>query len=156
MSLCSLSYLGGVLDRVSAISCGSDAVMCPVTGRIIRQSVPMTAEYRLCRLRSSVYLQLLSTIIPFLIHIRKRSLASCVPHPNFCGDTAAVSATTPSTDSSATNQLKHWPVVRVAEGLNSRAGTSRSIHSFSGAKAARSDDISEQWAFLTEKFFLAF
>jgi hypothetical protein len=36
MSLCSLSYLGGVLDRVSAISCGSDAVTCPVTGRIIR------------------------------------------------------------------------------------------------------------------------
>jgi hypothetical protein len=35
MSLCLLSYLGGVLDRASAISCGSDAVMCPVTGRII-------------------------------------------------------------------------------------------------------------------------
>ena len=35
MSLCSLSYLGGVLDRASAISCGSDAVTCPVTGRII-------------------------------------------------------------------------------------------------------------------------
>ena len=35
MSLCSLSYLGGVLDRASGISCGSDAVSCPVTGRII-------------------------------------------------------------------------------------------------------------------------
>ncbi len=35
MSLCLLSYLGGVLDCASAISCGSDAVMCPVTGRII-------------------------------------------------------------------------------------------------------------------------
>ena len=35
MSLCSLSYLGGVLDRASAILCGSDAVTCPVTGRII-------------------------------------------------------------------------------------------------------------------------
>jgi len=30
-----LSYLGGVLHRASAISCGSDAVTCPVTGRII-------------------------------------------------------------------------------------------------------------------------
>ncbi len=35
MSLCSLSYLGGVLDRASTILCGSDAVTCPVTGRII-------------------------------------------------------------------------------------------------------------------------
>jgi hypothetical protein len=35
MSLCLLSYLGGVLDRASAISCGSDAVTCPVTGQII-------------------------------------------------------------------------------------------------------------------------
>ncbi len=35
MSLCLLSYLGGMLDRASAISCGSDAVTCPVTGRII-------------------------------------------------------------------------------------------------------------------------
>jgi hypothetical protein len=35
MSLCSLSYIGSVLDRASAISCGSDAVTCPVTGRII-------------------------------------------------------------------------------------------------------------------------
>ena len=35
MSLCSLSYLGGVLDHVPAISCGSGAVTCPVTGRII-------------------------------------------------------------------------------------------------------------------------
>jgi hypothetical protein len=35
MSLCSLSYLGGVLDRASAILCGSDAVTDPVTGRII-------------------------------------------------------------------------------------------------------------------------
>ncbi len=35
MSLCLLSYLGGVLDHASAISCGSDAVTCPVTGRII-------------------------------------------------------------------------------------------------------------------------
>jgi hypothetical protein len=35
MSLCLLSYLGGVLDRASAISCGSDAVTCLVTGRII-------------------------------------------------------------------------------------------------------------------------
>jgi hypothetical protein len=35
MSLCSLPYLGAVLDRASAISCGSDAVTCPVTGRII-------------------------------------------------------------------------------------------------------------------------
>jgi hypothetical protein len=35
MSLCLLSYLVGVLDCVSAISCGPDAVTCPVTGRII-------------------------------------------------------------------------------------------------------------------------
>jgi hypothetical protein len=35
MSLCLLSFLGGVLDRASAILCGSDAVMCPVLGRII-------------------------------------------------------------------------------------------------------------------------
>ncbi len=35
MSLCSLSYLGGVLDRASEISCGSDAVTCPFTGWII-------------------------------------------------------------------------------------------------------------------------
>ncbi len=35
MSLCLLSYLGGVLDCASAISCGSDAVTCPVTGWII-------------------------------------------------------------------------------------------------------------------------
>ena len=35
MNLCSLSYLVGVLDRASAILCGSDAVTCPVTGRII-------------------------------------------------------------------------------------------------------------------------
>ena len=35
MSSCLLSYLGGVLDRASAISCGSDAVTCPVTGWII-------------------------------------------------------------------------------------------------------------------------
>jgi len=38
MSLCSLSYLGGVLDPASAISCGSDAVTCPVTGWIIRNT----------------------------------------------------------------------------------------------------------------------
>jgi hypothetical protein len=37
MSLCLLSYLGGMLDHASAISCGSDAVMCPVTGRIITE-----------------------------------------------------------------------------------------------------------------------
>ncbi len=30
-----LSYLGGMLDRASAILCGSDAVTCPVTGQII-------------------------------------------------------------------------------------------------------------------------
>jgi len=35
MSLCSLSYLGGVLDHASAILCGSDAATDPVTGRII-------------------------------------------------------------------------------------------------------------------------
>jgi hypothetical protein len=35
LSLCSLSYLGGVLGRESAISCGSDAVTDPVTGWII-------------------------------------------------------------------------------------------------------------------------
>ncbi len=35
MSLCSLSYLGGMLDRASAISCGSDAVTCLVMGGII-------------------------------------------------------------------------------------------------------------------------
>jgi hypothetical protein len=35
MSLCLLSYLGGELDRASAISCGSDAVTCPVLGWII-------------------------------------------------------------------------------------------------------------------------
>ncbi len=33
--MCSLSYLGGLLDHASAISCGSDAVTCWVTGRII-------------------------------------------------------------------------------------------------------------------------
>ena len=35
MSLCSLSYLGDVLHCASAILCGSDAVTCLVTGRII-------------------------------------------------------------------------------------------------------------------------
>ena len=35
MSVCSLSYLGGVLDRASAISCGSDAITDPVMGWII-------------------------------------------------------------------------------------------------------------------------
>jgi hypothetical protein len=40
MSLCSLSYLGGVLDRAYAILCGSDAVTCPVTGRIIKHTPP--------------------------------------------------------------------------------------------------------------------
>ncbi len=35
MSSCSLSYLGGVFDRAATISCGSDAVTDPVTGRII-------------------------------------------------------------------------------------------------------------------------
>jgi hypothetical protein len=35
MSLCLLSYFGGVLDCASAISCGSDAVTCLVTGWII-------------------------------------------------------------------------------------------------------------------------
>ncbi len=35
MSSCSLSNLGGVFDRAATISCGSDAVMDPVTGRII-------------------------------------------------------------------------------------------------------------------------
>ncbi len=35
MSLCSLSYLDGVLDRASTISCGSDTVTCPGMGRII-------------------------------------------------------------------------------------------------------------------------
>jgi hypothetical protein len=35
MSSCLLSYLGGVFDRVATILCGSDAVMDPVTGRII-------------------------------------------------------------------------------------------------------------------------
>jgi hypothetical protein len=35
MSLCLLSYLGGMLDCVSAISCGSDIVTCPGTGQII-------------------------------------------------------------------------------------------------------------------------
>ena len=35
MSSCSLSYLGGVFDRAAMISCGSDAVTDPVTGRII-------------------------------------------------------------------------------------------------------------------------
>ena len=35
MSSCSLSYLDGVFDRASMISCGSDAVTDPVTGRII-------------------------------------------------------------------------------------------------------------------------
>ncbi len=35
MSLCLLSHLGGVLNCASAISCGSDAVTCPVLGRII-------------------------------------------------------------------------------------------------------------------------
>ncbi len=39
MSLCSLSYLGGVLDHASAILCGSDAVACPVMGRINNESV---------------------------------------------------------------------------------------------------------------------
>jgi hypothetical protein len=35
MSSCLLSYLGGVFDRAATISCGSDAVMDPFTGRII-------------------------------------------------------------------------------------------------------------------------
>ena len=35
MSSCSLSYLGGMFDRVAMISCGSDAVTDLVTGWII-------------------------------------------------------------------------------------------------------------------------
>ncbi len=35
MSSCSLSYLGGMFDRAATILCGSDAVMDPVTVRII-------------------------------------------------------------------------------------------------------------------------
>jgi len=35
MSLCLLSYLGGVLDHASMILCDSDAVTYPVTGWII-------------------------------------------------------------------------------------------------------------------------
>ncbi len=35
MSSCLLSCLGGVFDRAAKISCGSDAVTDPVTGRII-------------------------------------------------------------------------------------------------------------------------
>ena len=35
MSSCSLSYLSGVFNRVSTISCGSDVVMDPVTVWII-------------------------------------------------------------------------------------------------------------------------
>ena len=34
MSLCLLSYLGGMLNHASVISCGSDAVMCLVMGWI--------------------------------------------------------------------------------------------------------------------------
>jgi hypothetical protein len=35
MSSCSLSYLDGMFDCAARISCGSDAVTDPVTGRII-------------------------------------------------------------------------------------------------------------------------
>jgi hypothetical protein len=35
MSSCLLFYLGGVFDHAATISCGSDAVTDPVTGRII-------------------------------------------------------------------------------------------------------------------------
>jgi hypothetical protein len=38
MSSCSLSYLGGVFDCAATISCGSDAVMDPVTGWIIKSN----------------------------------------------------------------------------------------------------------------------
>ncbi len=44
MSSCSLSYLGGMFDRAGTISCGSDAVTDPVTGRIIRGMVPGAPE----------------------------------------------------------------------------------------------------------------
>jgi len=38
MSSCLLSYLGGVFDRVAAISCGSDTVTNPVMSWIINST----------------------------------------------------------------------------------------------------------------------
>jgi hypothetical protein len=82
MSLCSLSYLGGVLDRASAISCGSDAVTDPVTGRIITPlphdiaqmitSSHLNCNLSICRhlgvagVSSSLYSLLSSFVIPSL------------------------------------------------------------------------------------------
>jgi hypothetical protein len=73
MSLCSLSYLGGVLDRVSAISCGSDAVTCPVTGWIItplpHYIAPMLTSPHLNRNLSYLSSSLLLSLLLFLLFI---------------------------------------------------------------------------------------
>ena len=49
MSSCLLSYLGGMFDCAATISCGSDAVTDPVTGRIIRYSHLIPLDEIMCR-----------------------------------------------------------------------------------------------------------
>jgi hypothetical protein len=91
MSLFLLSYLGGVLDRVSAISCGSDAVTCPVTGLIItplpHDIVQMlTSPHLNCNLAylllssSSFLLSLLPSLLLFLLFIStlRNAVYSCL------------------------------------------------------------------------------
>ena len=75
------------------------------------------------------------------------SLASCVPHADVVTFLFSPSCNVNDTadcvggvSESTTNQLKHWPLVSVAEGRNSLGETRKSIHGFSGVSNSRSDD----------------
>ncbi len=101
MSLCLLSYLGGMLDHASAISCGSDAVTCPVTGRIITPlphdiSQLLTSPHlnrnlsiccRCCRFRRRCYRFRCCRYHPFFVlyfHPWKRGLLSAFTRVLLC------------------------------------------------------------------------
>jgi hypothetical protein len=86
MSLCLLSYLGGVLDRASAISCGSDTVTCLVTGRII---TPL--PHNIAQLLTSPHLNCNHSIchwfvvtIPFCCFVFISTLGNAVYSPHLC------------------------------------------------------------------------
>ena len=64
MSLCSLSYLVSVLDRASAILCGSDTVTCPVTGRFI---TPLPHD--IVQMLKSPYLNWIYLFVVFVVII---------------------------------------------------------------------------------------
>jgi hypothetical protein len=101
MSLCSLSYLGGVLDRASAILCGSDAVTCPVTGQIItplphdiaqlltsphlnRNLSICRCRYRFCRRRYRFCCCCYHPFFAFYFHPWKRGLLSAFTRVLLC------------------------------------------------------------------------